>query len=83
MDLYGALLTTKKNHLDTLFLVHFKTLIGEVGDAPAYVHQATQKVKLGEHLLALTWALTIFDLGRFGCWPFFSFFFLLIGLGLK
>ena len=61
----------------SLFLVHFQPLIGQVGDAPAYVHQAAQKVKLGDAPTCFHLGLNILGLGRFGCWALISFSFYL------
>jgi len=62
-------------------LVHFQPLIGQVGDAPAYVHQAAQKVKLGDAPTSFHLGLNILGLGRFGCWAQISFSFYLTLFG--
>ena len=48
LNIYGALLTTKLSSRTSFFGFHFLLLVGQVGDTPAYAHQAAQKVKLGD-----------------------------------
>ena len=56
LDIFWALFTTKISSRTSFFGVHFQPLIGQVGDAPSYLHQVYQKVKLDD-------APTCFHLG--------------------
>ena len=83
LDLYGASLTAKISSRTSFLLVHFQPLNDQVGDAPTYVHQVAQNVKLGDPPTCFHLALSIFVLGRFSYWDFFHFYFISIGLVFK
>lgn len=55
-------------------MFHFHQL--QVYDAHSYVHQETQKVKLGDAPTCFHLGLNIFGFRKFGCWALISFSFL-------
>ena len=65
------------------YLVHFQPLIGQADDAPAYVHQAAQKVKLGDS--PTCFHLSLNYIGHWKIWlqGFLSFLFSFNRFGLQ